>query len=246
MQIQYTNLEEKQYNMLTGVRFVGKHPKKRGAMWLWKCDCGNEVEKLATLVVRGKIKSCGCIGNCVEGERYNKLTAVRFIRKDEKSKRSIWLWKCDCEKEVESTVSSVRSGNRKSCGCQRTEKATANLIKIGRKPEGESCRRTLFMRYKQEAKNRGYEFTLTEQETTTLFQQRCYYCDAAPSNKQRVSWNNDVYTYTGIDRIDSTVGYTNKNVVASCIICNKAKQIMSNFEFLEWVKRVYRHSVECK
>ena len=43
----------------------------------------------------------------------------------------------------------------------------------------------------------------------------------------------------GIDRIDSSQGYTNENSVPCCTFCNFAKHTMGKDDFLAWVKRVY-------
>lgn len=53
---------------LTGQRFgrltvIEKAPAKQGctnAVWLCRCDCGNEVAVLGTVLRRGESQSCGC------------------------------------------------------------------------------------------------------------------------------------------------------------------------------------------
>lgn len=52
-----------------------------------------------------------------------------------------------------------------------------------------------------------------------------------------------VVKINGIDRIDSEVGYTKENTVPCCKYCNTAKNTMSYNEFIEWIKRVYKHSI---
>ena len=44
------------------------------------------------------------------------------------------------------------------------------------------------------------------------------------------------FTYNGIDRVDNTKGYQVNNCVASCFICNKAKGVMTQSEFLNWIQ----------
>ena len=72
------------------------------------------------------------------GQRFGKLVAVR--RLDEK-KRRIFLWECqcDCGNICKVDVSSLRSGNTKSCGCGKydglkkynNEQSEKNKIPIG-------------------------------------------------------------------------------------------------------------------
>jgi len=57
-------------NNHTGVRYgrlVGVHPigrttrsHSRAIVWLWQCDCGNQIEREAALVKSGNTHSCGC------------------------------------------------------------------------------------------------------------------------------------------------------------------------------------------
>lgn len=62
--LDYTN---KKYNHLTGVRYNGTVVSRRDSTrtrtdseWVWLCDCGKEITKLARHVKRGFVKSCGC------------------------------------------------------------------------------------------------------------------------------------------------------------------------------------------
>lgn len=63
-----------------------------------------------------------------------------------------------------------------------------------------------------------------------------------PSNVARAKNGND-FIYSGIDRVDNSIGYTEGNVVPCCITCNKAKSKQTSEEFLKWVQRVYHHSI---
>ena len=48
--------------------------------------------------------------------------------------------------------------------------------------------------------------------------------------------------YSGIDRIDSSVGYEPNNVVSCCKICNYAKSNLTKDDFINWAIRVAEHS----
>lgn len=56
------------------------------------------------------------------GLRFGRLTVLGFHRK--KSGRSAHLCLCDCGTEIIVPGASLRSGNTKSCGCQRSEVTT--------------------------------------------------------------------------------------------------------------------------
>lgn len=68
----------------------------------------------------------------IVGERFGKLTVVRYLRTDVKPYGHVVIWecKCDCGNVVEVSTSSLRTGNTRSCGCLVSE----NLIgmKFGR------------------------------------------------------------------------------------------------------------------
>lgn len=54
------------------------------------------------------------------GEKYGKLTAIRFIEKRPNGP-NVWLWQCDCGNEHKAVVQKVKSGNTSSCGCLQTQ-----------------------------------------------------------------------------------------------------------------------------
>ena len=54
------DLTGQKFNMLT-VTSLAECSRTGLKRWLCKCDCGNEKAILATHLVRGKIKSCGCL-----------------------------------------------------------------------------------------------------------------------------------------------------------------------------------------
>ena len=47
---------------LTAIKPIGSDPKKknRSVIWQFQCDCGNFIEAIPSVVIRGDRKSCGC------------------------------------------------------------------------------------------------------------------------------------------------------------------------------------------
>ena len=88
-------------------------------MWNCKCLlCGNVKEVSSVNLKNGASKSCGCDRGSkpiidITGQKFNKLTAIRYVG------GSKWLCRCDCgsDKDVIVTITALRSGHRKSCGC---------------------------------------------------------------------------------------------------------------------------------
>lgn len=63
----------------------------------------------------------------------------------------------------------------------------------------------------------------------------CTYC--ADSGKQKI--NGAVWPWSGIDRLDNEVGYTFKNSVPCCRVCNVAK---NNLTHEEWIDKIRKWS----
>ena len=55
-----TNLTGIRFGMLVAVQRASPKPYTGEAIWLCKCDCGNEVEVTSGSLKRGDTKSCGC------------------------------------------------------------------------------------------------------------------------------------------------------------------------------------------
>lgn len=113
--------------------------------------------------------------------------------------------------------------------------------------KGQMGLRKVMCQYKQNAKNRGIEFLLTEQEVLSLTSSDCSYCGNKPMSKaipnsSTLSEHGKIhgtYVYNGIDRIDNTKHYTIDNVITACKLCNQAKSNLSLDEFKTLVKNIY-------
>lgn len=60
----------------------------------------------------------------ITGQKYGRLTAIRLVSKGTRGKKGKWLFRCDCGNEITCSASSVKSGNTKSCGCQKSESSS--------------------------------------------------------------------------------------------------------------------------
>ncbi len=93
------------------------------------------------------------------------------------------------------------------------------------------------------AESRDLPWKLTDEEVKAIHRGDCHYCGAPPSNVCAYPRNSgDVhYVYSGLDRLDNSVGYVRGNVVPSCGPCNHAKSTLSVAEFADLVKRIAAH-----
>jgi hypothetical protein len=80
--------------------------------------------------------------------------------------------------------------------------------------------------YQRCAKTRNYEWNLDFCEFSRFWQNDCYYC------------NSPIKTI-GIDRLDSSEGYSLDNCVSCCSICNIMKMDLPLSTFIDQIKRIY-------
>jgi hypothetical protein len=81
---------------------------------------------------------------------------------------------------------------------------------------------------------------LTVEEVKRLVKGHCHYCGTAPSPRV-VSKSRRYEDLNGIDRVDSSLGYTIANCVSCCSMCNKMKMDIGQAEFIIQVLRIAAH-----
>lgn len=98
--------------------------------WKCKCDCGNHVSVITSLLRNGSVKSCGCLAKLnrwknIAGQHFGRLVAMEYVG------NSRWKCKCECGNEPIVLTTHLISGHTKSCGCiQKENTAKANIINI--------------------------------------------------------------------------------------------------------------------
>lgn len=88
--------------------------------------------------------------------------------------------------------------------------------------------------YKCGAKRRNREWKLNNDYFNFLTSQICYFCGQLPEKHIKLN-----YHYNGIDRLDSTLGYSPNNVVPCCTKCNRMKWDVHYSTFLNQVHRIF-------
>lgn len=76
-----------------------------------------------------------------------------------------------------------------------------------------TAQKPTYLRYQQDAQQRGIEFKLGEKEFEELILHNCQYCGKSSGG---LNWN-------GIDRVDNTGVYESTNCVSCCWPCNRMK-----------------------
>ena len=175
----------------------------------------------------------------LEGKRFGHLTVLNYVgylnRKTYRA--STYLCRCDCGKEKMIRTQALTDGVQTTCGCH-----SWGYKRKLKDPAFVSC----YNLYKNRSKKIKREFKLTHDEFRVLTQQDCYYCGCKPFGVQNVNPKYKVrehnvpepYIFNGLDRIDSSKGYTIDNVVACCKVCNWMKSDMSQQEFIDHCNRI--------
>lgn len=137
------NLKGKRFGRLTVIEKIGAD-KVGHLVWRCRCDCGNEVDVLATNLLRQYTQSCGCLhseicsdqGENLIGQKFGKLTVLSL---DSVSPRK-YLCACECGGQTIVEPGNLKNGHTQSCGCLISlgqEKINTYLTKnkISFKPE---------------------------------------------------------------------------------------------------------------
>lgn len=227
------------YNMLIPIEVVGKYGDGC-LMWKCQCDCGNTTNIRSSSI--GKIKSCGCLKTTshliVIGQKYGMLTAIEEVPRQNRWGH-FFKFKCDCGNEKITSSTHVAHGKTCSCGCLH-KNSTVAASKITRGEYGRSTLNMLFINAQENARRRNKEFKLSLEDYSRIIQLSCFYCGKPPHEYKTKRYYGCVFI-NGIDRIDSSIGYINDNVVPCCKTCNSAKGELTQSQFDEWIRCVYNH-----
>lgn len=126
------DLTNQKFGKLLAIKEVGKD-KNGHIIWKCICDCGKEIQCLATNLTRGKTKSCGCLRkqNTIRqniqrsniniiGKKFGKLLVLEKIIDNQVAGRNKYKCVCDCGNITYVLPGDLISGRTQSCGCARS------------------------------------------------------------------------------------------------------------------------------
>lgn len=88
-----------------------------------------------------------------------------------------------------------------------------------------------YLRYKNSAKNTGRVFEFTEEKFIELFWKKpCTYCGESIES-------------VGVDRVDSSLGYTENNSVPCCEDCNRLKMDRNYDDWVNKMVKILKHKL---
>lgn len=161
----------------------------------------------------------------VIGIKVNGMTVLDHF--DVIDGRSYYFVGCHCGEITLTRVDQVTGKGLKSCGCQSHRYSMGALEHF-------------YRNYKRDAKEEGRSFNLTRTAFTSMVFRNCHYCGQPPSRiytpRPERPWTSILVN--GIDRVNNQHGYSKKNCVACCRICNYAKHKYPVEDFIEWLDNV--------
>lgn len=175
------------------------------------------------------------------GDRFGRLTVEGF---ELRGKNSVLISRCDCGNEkVFWRKSAIK--NQDSCGCG----INSNGI-TGKQRRSWTFR---YQGYKNGAKKRNYEWSLSITDFMYIASKPCFFCGQEPKEwecfsnapsvrKDSPIANAELYKIkiSGIDRLNNNIGYTIDNSVPCCVYCNRAKSDLSMDNFFNHITKIYK------
>jgi len=187
--------------------------KDKSKVWKCFCTCGNTHLVNTKHLMRGAVKSCGCLiknkrrGQKFQGEDltnkiFGRLKVIKFLYSD-KFQHRVWECICSCGKIKNIDTGSLNSGHTKSCGCLNLSK-TGNLAYNYTGYKDISGKK--WNSIKNNAKVRGLEFEITKEFVSDMIENQNYLCKLI----------NIVISFklntASVDRIDNNIGYLENNI----------------------------------
>ena len=217
----------------------------RNTTWLCKCDCGKEIKTTSGKLLRGEIKSCGCMvghvlkgrGEDLTGKVVGELTVQTSVGKD-KHGHTIWHVVCSCGNELNVTASALGPKGTRSCGCKRIDNREKHG---GWRGTGEISGSSWNQIYRG-AINRRLEFSITIEFAWKLFLSQNRKCNLTGLDlKFSKTKATQSETTASLDRIDSSKGYTEDNIQWVHKKINLMKMQHSQEEFVYFCNLVTKH-----
>ncbi len=181
-------------------------------------------------------------------DKYGRLTVIAHAGKDHRNKH-LWLCLCQCGKEKVVVSDNLSSGKSNSCGCLKAEFLARKGNQYGLYDDREvALLKVQYHHLKKRNKSKGFHGVINFETFSLLSKSPCRYCglehskeieDRLNESKNRKRLSDHVLKCNGIDRVDSSKGYTLENSAPCCKYCNTAKNTMTENEFYGWVRRVY-------
>jgi hypothetical protein len=161
------DLLNKKFGRLTVVKDVGNN-NQGASIWECVCICGNKTIVVASKLLNGSTKSCGCLAReltierglkDLTGQKFNRVTVLEYIG-SYKHGGALYKCKCDCGNELITPGKSLtrKHSPTRSCGCYTKDRMSIlGKIMWNKNKLGVSKSETIFLDKLAELLNKPIE-----------------------------------------------------------------------------------------
>lgn len=239
--------------MLTVLREeTGVFKVRKRKTWGCQCICGTIVYASTNNLKTRPNRSCGkCVirkkpQKDLTNQRFGKLTVITPELGKNRKKHFTWKCRCDCGNISYLTTSVLKSGHSKSCGCGELENKRRNC-NVGRTKRTKNRKDPKIQLANWLFIKNYSDGDLSFEQFLNMSQEHCFYCNAPPSNRLKISSkarsqeyrDASLFIYNGLDRINNNLPHNLNNLVPCCKNCNFAKRDRKFEEFIEWIKKAH-------
>jgi hypothetical protein len=160
--------------------------------------------------------------------------------------RSIATFNCnDCNDETSVRLDEFK---RRGALCKKCKIVQNSKIGFDNKNFELVCANIFKSRLNKRYIKRGLICSLNNIEILELVKSNCHYCGDKPKDIFKYIQKHFEYNFlhNGIDRIDSSLGYIQGNVVACCKECNISKMDTDYQQYLNRIEKIYLNRILCQ
>lgn len=180
------------------------------------------------------------------GEKYEFLTIIGitdskfyYLKNGNRKERKRFKVQCECGQIKEIDCGNILQGNTVSCGCHK-KRILPHIHKLTKKIS-DAPERKEYRNYLYGAKKRDLEFKLSYKDFLNLSFKECVYCGTISSKNVKNETGSKTALMNGIDRIDSSKGYTIDNCAPCCSKCNYMKGKLSVKDFVDQIINIIHY-----
>lgn len=123
------DLRGRRFGKLVAEEPTDKRMDSGSVVWRCRCDCGKTVEVSARRLIRGQVRSCGCLSNPplkdYVGKRFGRLTVLEYAGNSKElgktGSMNYWKCRCECGNVVIVGQTELQNKDTQSCGCLQKE-----------------------------------------------------------------------------------------------------------------------------
>lgn len=168
-------------------------------------------------------------------QKFGKLTIIEMIESHKHNSQILYLFKCDCGKEIKRKLSQVKNKNGiKDCGCEHRNNKAKTWIGHG------EISGSLFSYIRRCAERKKLEWSISIEEIWNLFLKQDRKCALSGEELIFPKTNKELHSSrtASLDRIDSDKGYIINNLQWIHKDLNMMKKNYRDSNFINWCYKI--------